>query len=317
MARLPLSFRIASPGGADKNQAIRPSRNRLLVLASDLRDRAMWETFCMSDTLHSKVALITGATSGIGEATAHLMASRGAKVVVGGLHQHEADKTAKDIRDKGFDAVGAGGDVADETIVKAMVDRGVDAFGPINVLHANAGLTTPDHTQFDTPVHEMDAAVWDRTMAVNLRGPMLCCKHVIPHMLKAGGGSILMTSSARGMQGEMELPAYGTSKGALISLARNIATHYGKNGIRCNALVLGLIMTPATTATLDQSMVDMVEEHHLTPYLGQPDDVAQAAAFLASDAARFITGHSLVVDGGYSSHSPIMADVMRMMGKAG
>ncbi len=271
----------------------------------------------MGDMLHGKVALITGATSGIGEATAHLMASRGANVIVGGLHQHEADKTASHIRAKGFAAVGAGGDVADEAVVRAMVERGVDAFGPINILHANAGLTTPDHTQFDTPIHDMDAAVWDRTMAVNLRGPMLCCKHVIPHMLEAGGGSILMTSSARGLQGEMELPAYGTSKGALISLGRNIAAQYGKSGIRCNVLVLGLIMTPATAATLDEAMINLVEEHHLTPYLGKPDDVAEAAAFLASDAARFITGHSLVVDGGYSSHSPIVADVMRMMSAQG
>ncbi len=267
------------------------------------------------ESLAGKVALITGATSGIGEATAHLMASRGARVIVGGLYQHEADRTAADIRAKGFQAVGAGGDVADETVIKAMVDRGVDAFGPITILHANAGLTTPDHTRLDSPIHEMDAAVWDRTMAVNLRGPMLCCKHVIPHMLAAGGGTILMTSSARGLQGEMELPAYGTSKGALITLGRYVAARYGKSGIRCNVLVLGLIMTPATTATFDDAMVDLVEEHHLTPHLGTPQDVAEAAAFLASDAARFITGHSLVVDGGFSSHSPMLADAIRMMRK--
>ncbi len=263
-------------------------------------------------SLSGKVALITGATSGIGEATAHLMASRGAKVVVGGLHQQDTDRTAADIRAKGFEAIGAGGDVADESVIKAMVDRGVDAFGPITILHANAGLTTPDHTRLDSPIHEMDADVWDKTMAVNLRAPMLCCKHVVPHMLEAGGGSILMTSSARGVQGEMELPAYGTSKGALITLGKYVATLYGKSGIRCNVLVLGLIMTPAIGATFDDAMVDLVKEHHLTPYLGQPHDVAEAAAFLASDAARFITGHCLFVDGGVTSHSPLVADMTRM-----
>jgi NAD(P)-dependent dehydrogenase (short-subunit alcohol dehydrogenase family) len=262
--------------------------------------------------LAGKVALITGATSGIGEATAHLMASRGAKIIVGGLRQHEADKTAADIRAHGWEAIGVGGDVAEEAVIKSMVERGVDAFGPITVLHANAGLTTPDHTSRDGQIVDMEVDVWDRTMAVNLRGPMLCCKHVIPHMLAAGGGSIMMTSSGKGLQGDPDLPAYGTSKGALVTLGRYVAAQYGKQNIRCNILVLGLIQTPATTATFTPEIMHMVEEHHLTPYLGMPRDVAEVAAFLASDASRFITGHALVVDGGVTSHSPLYADTRRL-----
>lgn len=261
--------------------------------------------------LSDKVAFITGATSGIGEATAHLMASRGAKVIVGGLYQHEADKTAGDIRAKGFDAIGVAGDVADEAAVMAMVSQGVEAYGAITVLHANAGLTTPDHTSRDGLITEMAVDVWDRTMAVNLRGAMLCCKHVIPHMQKAGTGSIIMTSSGRGVQGDAGLPAYGVSKGALITLGRYVAAQYGKQNIRCNVLMLGLIMTPATTATFTEDVVHLLEEHHLTPFLGTPNDVAEVAAFLASDASRFMTGHAIPVDGGFTSHAPTLADMAR------
>src|SRR5690606_29720025 len=137
-------------------------------------------------------------------------------------------------------------------------------------------------------------------------------KHVIPHMLNAGTGSIIMTSSGRGVQGDAALPAYGTSKGALITLGRYVAAQYGKQNIRCNVMVLGLIMTPATTATFTDGVVDLLKEHHLTPYLGTPQDVAEVAAFLASDASRFMTGHAIAVDGGFASHAPTLADMSRV-----
>ena len=146
----------------------------------------------MTASLAGKVALITGATSGIGEASARLMAARGASVIVSGLLQNDADRIAGEIVAGGGRAIGVAGDVAEEAAVRRIVDRGVDAFGGIDILFANAGLTTPEHTSRDQAITEMELDVWDHTMAVNLRGPMLCCKHAIPHMLARGGGSILM-----------------------------------------------------------------------------------------------------------------------------
>jgi len=245
----------------------------------------------MTASLAGKVALITGATSGIGEASARLMAARGASVIVSGLLQNDADRIAGEIVAGGGRAIGVAGDVAEEAAVRRIVDRGVDAFGGIDILFVD---------------------VWDHTMAVNLRGPMLCCKHAIPHMLARGSGSILMTSSGRGIQGDLDLPAYGVSKGGLVTLARYVATQYGKRNIRCNVLVLGLILTPATRATFTDEMAQLVMEHHMTPFLGMPEDVAEVAAFLSSDAARFVTGHAMVVDGGVTSHSSLYADMLRM-----
>jgi NAD(P)-dependent dehydrogenase (short-subunit alcohol dehydrogenase family) len=164
----------------------------------------------------------------------------------------------------------------------------------------------------DKPIAEFDAAVWHRAMAVNVYGPAQLVKHAIPHMIKQGGGSIIMTSSGRGVQGDLGYPAYGASKAALMNLSNNIAVEYGKHGIRSNAIVVGFVLTPKNEVGVPDPMKDMLERHSLTPYVGAPRHIADTVAFLASDESAFITGSAVYCDGGIALHSPPVADMRDM-----
>lgn len=263
-------------------------------------------------SLTSKVAIVTGGGTGIGAATAELLAARGARVVVSGRNGDPLEAVAERIRAAGGEAVSIACDVGDEAAVAALAAGTVERFGRIDILHANAALTDPATMGSDGMIAAMDVALWDRVMAVNLRGPMLCAKHAIPHMLAGGGGSIIFTGSGKGLQGDVEYPAYGTSKAGLINLARYIAAQYGKQRIRANVVVVGLVMTEGLRQNMPPPVIRMIEEHHLTPYLGERSHIAEAVAFLASDAAAFITGAAIPVDGGVTSHSPLYADFQRL-----
>lgn len=263
--------------------------------------------------LSGRVAVITGAGSGIGAATASLLAAQGAAVALVGRRLVAVQAVADRITAAGGTALAVAADVSEEAQVAAMTQRVVAHFGHIDVLHNNAALTNPAVMAADGAITSMDPAVWDRVMAVNVRGPMLCCKHVIPHMLKAGGGSIIMSGSGKGVQGDVGQPAYGASKAALINLTRNIATQYGKQGIRANILIIGLVVTEGALANLPAPALAMLESHHLTPRLGQPDQIASVVAFLASEDSAFVTGHSLYVDGGFTAHAAPVADIRRAM----
>src|SRR4051794_15342950 len=174
--------------------------------------------------LDGKVALVTGAASGIGEATARALAAAGAKVVVAGLHADKAKVVADSIVEAGGEAVGVGVDTSDEAAVAAGIAEAVAAFGGIDILHNNAAITSVDFMMRDSMVHQLDTDLWDQTMAVNVRGYMLCAKYAIPQMMKRGGGVIINTSSGAGAQGELVRPAYGTSKAAIIGFTRSLAT---------------------------------------------------------------------------------------------
>lgn len=257
--------------------------------------------------LENKVIMINGAGAGIGRACAERYAAEGAKVVVGSVSR-SAEPVAKAIVDAGGQAVPYFADISVEAEVKAMVDFAIATYGRIDVLHNNAAMTGNDIVTRDIDVANMDVELWDRTMAINLRGPMLCAKHVIPHMLAQGGGSIITTGSTKALQGDIAQTAYGASKAALHNLTYNIAAQYGKQGIRANVLMVGLILSGAMEDNFPEPIRQLMLRHKLTPFIGTPEDCANAAVFLASDESRYTTGEDLHVDGGYASHAPSLAE---------
>jgi len=264
--------------------------------------------------LDGKVVIVTGSGSGIGKEVAMRCAREGARVVAATHRQESSEQIAGAITAAGGEAIGVFGDVSDEATVQAIIARAIETYGRIDVLDNNAAGTGGDVIGRDMPVADADLAIWQRTMQVNVFGPMLMSKHALPHMIRQGGGSIIMTASGRGIEGDLGYPAYGASKAALINLAANIATQYGKQGIRANALVVGLIMTEVLSTHMDDSMKALYAAHHLTPFFGQTTDIADAVVFLASDESRFITGSRLTVDGGITAHTAPYADLLNYRG---
>ncbi|SFR90287.1 SDR family NAD(P)-dependent oxidoreductase [Sphingomonas jatrophae] len=264
----------------------------------------------MDKVLEGKVAIVTGAGSGIGRATALLLARAGAAVTVADLDGARAGGVAGEIEAAGGAALGIACDVAREEDVQAMVAATVARFGGLDILHNNAAASSPTLMARDRDIVSMDVAVWDEAFAVNLRGPMLGCKHAIPHMLARGGGAIVNTSSASGLVGDLSRPAYGASKGGLNALTLYVATLHGKQGIRCNAIAPGVMETPALTANVSPQQIDIYRRNHLTPRLGLPEDVAATVLFLVSPAAAFITGQIVSVDGGLLAHHPAYAEFL-------
>ncbi len=258
--------------------------------------------------LTGKTAVITGAASGIGLATAKTLALHGANVVIADINFDGAEQVAKDIVTNGGHAVAIAVDVAVEDAVVAMIAAALDNFSGLDILHNNAALVTPEVMARDTDIVNMDVDIWDQTMAVNLKGIMLGCKHAIPHMLEQGSGSIINMSSASGIGGDIARAAYGTSKAGVNGLTQYVATMYGKQGIRCNAIAPGAIETPALINNISVEQRLAYTAHHLTPRLGLPEDIANTVAFLASDDSTFITGQIISVDGGLMSHHPSFAE---------
>ena len=262
--------------------------------------------------LEGKVILINGAGSGIGAACALEYARQGAKVVVGSQSRSSVQVAAR-ISDEGLEAKAFSADISDEDQVRAMVRFTLESYDRIDVLHNNAAMTGPEIITRDVDVINMDGDLWDRTMAVNVKGPMLCAKHVIPHMIAQGGGSIITTGSTKALQGDIAQTAYGASKVAVHNLTYNIAAQYGKLGIRANVLMVGLIISGATEDNMPPPVRDVMLRHMLTPFIGTPEDCAKAAVFLASDESRYTNGQNLHVDGGYASHAPSLADFQDMI----
>ena len=206
-------------------------------------------------------------------------------------------------------------DAADVASIEALVDFAVDRFGRLDILHNNAGYVGADLAR-DTKVTDIPFELWDKTMAINLRGYFAGCRFAIPHMVRTGGGAIVNTASGSAFRGDLARVAYGTSKAGVIALTKYVATQHAAEGIRCNAIAPGLIMTPAFAAS-GQVALEPFMKQILSPRVGEPDDIAAGVAYLASDEAAYVTGTVLHIDGGLAAHQPYVADFEAMIAAAG
>ncbi len=267
--------------------------------------------------LAGRVAIVTGAAGGLGAEAAKVMASHGANIIIADINKTAAESVVSEIQAMGQSALAIETDVSQEESVAEMVRETIGQFGRIDILHNNAAILSEAQRQGDLDVINMDVEAWDRAMAVNLRGAMLCSKHAIPHMIKLNRGSVINATSGLGTMGDLTLSAYAASKAALIMLAKSIAAQYGKQGIRANALLIGLAPAENAHATMPPALLDIIRENHLTPELGTPRQIADAVAFLACDESSFVSGSVLSVDGGFCSHTPSMAAMRKMFAETG
>ena len=240
--------------------------------------------------LAGKIAIVTGAASGIGRATAAMMAREGARVVAADIDESGVEHTVGDITAAGGQATACVSDVGNRDQVERMVQCAVDTYNGLHILHNNAYWQAMDS------VCDLDEAGWDRTQDVCLKSVYLGCKYAIPAMRASGGGAIVNTASVHSVVSFRRYAAYDAAKGGIITLTRSVALDYGPE-IRANAVVPGAILTGAWDGAAEADRIPYVERCPMKR-IGVPDDIATAVVFLASDAASFITGASLVVDGG-------------------
>ncbi|TMG53009.1 MAG: glucose 1-dehydrogenase [Chloroflexi bacterium] len=252
----------------------------------------------MSERLANKVCVITGAGSGIGRASALLFAREAGCVVVADVDKAGADETVRQIKSEGGAASSFIVDVTDAAAAKRLAENAAATYGRIDVLFNNAGISGVGS------LHETSEELWDRVMAVNVRGVFLVSKFVVPHMLERRAGSIINMSSTIADIGLAQRASYAASKGAILALTRAMQVDYAPFGIRVNALLPGTIHTPFVEKYLRESYpnredgLKAIRKRQLTEELGKPEDVASAALFLASDESSFVMGTGLFVDGG-------------------
>ena len=251
----------------------------------------------MADRLAGKVCIVTGAGSGIGRATAIRFAEEGARVSCVDIDAEAAAQTAREIGDQ---AVSIAADVSSAEAVRSYTDATVARWGGLHVVFNNAGVNLPG------VFHEASDEVVDRTLNVNVKGPIYGCRYAIPHMLRGGGGSLINTTSVNGLVAEPFLAIYATSKGALVMLSKGIALDYAKQGIRCNAIAPGWVDTPINYAHAEllgglREVYATIDSFQPIGRPGEPREIANVALFLASDESSFVTGSVLVADGGMTA----------------
>lgn len=251
--------------------------------------------------LSDKVAVITGAAVGLGRATAIRMAEEGASVALLDVREADGLELVEMLREQGLSAAWWHCDVSSEAEVKAVIDKVIAHFGRIDILVNNAGVAG-----ISKPTHEITEAEWDWVQAINVKGVFFCTKHAIPWLKQAGGGSIINLSSIYGLVGGPDVPPYHASKGAVRLMSKTDALIYAPDRIRVNSIHPGFIWTPMVEAHLS-GQGDLEEGRKATAalhplgHMGEADDIAWGAVYLASDEAKFVTGSELVIDGGYTA----------------
>ncbi|WP_374514907.1 SDR family NAD(P)-dependent oxidoreductase [Brevundimonas sp.] len=251
--------------------------------------------------LSGKVAVVTGAAVGLGRAAAIRMAEEGASVAVLDVNESAAEALAAELAARGLGAASWRCDVSREAEVQRVLDEVVGRFGRLDVLVNNAGVAG-----VDKPTHEVTEAEWDWVQAINVKGVFFCTKHAIPHLRRAGGGSIINLSSIYGLVGGPDVPPYHASKGAVRLMTKTDALLYAPDRIRVNSIHPGFIWTPMVEAHLSshgdlEAGRTATNALHPLGHMGEPDDIAWGVVYLASDEARFVTGAELVIDGGYTA----------------
>jgi len=255
--------------------------------------RSEKEAMSLAGLVKDKVALITGGSSGIGRGTALVFAREGAKVAIADIQVEEGHETVRLVKEAGGEAMFVKCDVSVASEVKAAVEKVVGTFGRLDCGFNNAGIDsamakTADCTEED----------WDRVIAVNLKGVWLCMKYEIPQMLKQGSGAIVNTASIGGMRGLGGMSNYCASKGGIILLTQTAALEYAKSGIRINAVLPGGINTPMSKRLVKQPMMSETRGNAMKRW-GKPQEVGEAVVWLCSEAASFVTGHTMAVDAGF------------------
>lgn len=247
--------------------------------------------------LRDKVIVFAGA-GGIATATAAFLGAGGARVVVGDLVEASAETTVQAARDAGGEGICTVVDIADENQVKRQIDLAISTFGRIDGLFNVAANINPDEVAKDTDAIGIELAAWQRTLDVNLTGYLLTLKHALPHLIAGGGGSVVNTLSGAMYGGLPDKVAYSVTKAGIGALTRHVARRYGKDGVRCNGVSPGLVMTRQTELNLPEEFRDMILATTPAPRHGRSADIGTTVAFLLSDLAEWTTGQILCVDGG-------------------
>jgi NAD(P)-dependent dehydrogenase (short-subunit alcohol dehydrogenase family) len=263
--------------------------------------------------LEGQVAFLTGAGAGIAKATAKVFVKEGAKVVLVEINREAGERAEREIREAGGEALFIETDVTQDAAVRSAIEATVERFGRLDVLFNCAGGSAQD----DHPVHEMDLAVWHRTVALNLLHPFLTCRHGVPYMMKAGRGAIINIASHLGLAGSVK-PAYAACKGGLVSFTKTLAAQYAPYGIRANAIGVGTVRTERQIARYETKSFQEQQSaaareraalQKLYPFSrGEPEHVASIALFLACEDSHMMTGTTIAADGGRSSYLKVYVE---------